>query len=804
MLEKKKKYLNDGNINNSDNFFFTRRDFLVAGSGLMLSTALPVGCGDDDDITRPLTDDPSSMGTPWAGTLKALDLIEHVHMADVYHHGEFVDFGTAARFKYTLGGWMSGWGNDTVMNGVAFTWATESPSRFYFCLDKAKPLAFEFRVKKGGIDVFSAYLNDKPLQRVTIKGNDWDVHRIEATQEQTKANENYFKLIYKKSDRMVDGIPAAFAVDYMRIIPQEMNMPKEFTPPHVDSLKQKFKVKDRERDALMLSSNTTLAYYAQIPSNSSLCLAGAFVPEHGQEKVKEIKLKIRVTSADGDPPGDLFDGVYRTADWKENMVDLSSVAGKLARIELIISGPEKARLALGDPAIRVKPTKVEIPGKKVKNVIILLIDTLRADKLTAYAKTRVKSTVFEKFAGESALFERCQANSNWTKPSCTSVLTGLHPDSHKARGHSSRLASSVKMASEIFIASGFSTGAFIANGYLAKEFGFNRGWTRYVNYIRETKNTDAQNVFKDSLEFIKEHSDKPFFTYIQTIDPHVPYDPPDEFLKVYDAQSYEGPVRPRSTGNILEQFKRKKIELNARDRRRLEALYDGEINYHDVHFGHFLDGLKTLGVLDDTIIIACSDHGEEFFDHDSVGHGHTLHQELLHVPLVMRAPGLVPKGKRISADVGLADVLPTALAATGQAVPTGMEGANLIPAANGALEDPLGAAFSSFWSEADSRNLQWSVRTGKWKMRMRGPVNTYIHNLEQDPREKMDADEKYPIALRALRIALGQFIAAPDKANWTSGKIAAQIVVKPEADEDKIENLPEDLKAQLKQLGYMQ
>ena len=137
-------------------------------------------------------------------------------------------------------------------------------------------------------------------------------------------------------------------------------------------------------------------------------------------------------------------------------------------------------------------------------------------------------------------------------------------------------------------------------------------------------------------------------------------------------------------------------------------------------------------------------------------------------------------------------------------IPKGMEGANLIPAANGTLEDPLGAAFSSFWSEADSRNLQWSVRTGNWKMRMRGPVNTYVHNLAQDPAEKMDVDERYPIALRALRIALGQFIAAPDKAAWTSGQIASQIIIKPEADEDKIEALPEDLKAQLRQLGYMQ
>ncbi len=153
---------------------------------------------------------------------------------------------------------------------------------------------------------------------------------------------------------------------------------------------------------------------------------------------------------------------------------------------------------------------------------------------------------------------------------------------------------------------------------------------------------------------------------------------------------------------------------------------------------------------------------------------------------------------------GLADILPTTMTAAGIPVPKGVEGANLLPAASGAIPDPQEAAFSSFWSEADGRNLQWSVRRGEWKMRMRGPVNTYVHNLTQDPREKVDVDERNPIALRALRISLGQFIAAPDKANWSSGQVASQVVGKPKGDEDKMENIPEDLKDQLRQLGYMQ
>jgi arylsulfatase A-like enzyme len=783
----------------------TRRGFLVAGTGLVIGAALPLGCG-GEEAGAAASSEPGSLapGTPWAGTRKVFDLRESLHLADIDHRGEFIDFGTAARFKYSMGGWMSGWDNDTAINGISFTWATKSPSRLYFSLDAPKALTFEFRVKKGGNDAFSVYLNDKPLQRVTMSGAEWETHSVTSTADMSKAGENYFKLIYPDTESKVGGKPASFAMDYMRIIPEGTAAGDGFDPPHLATLRQTFKTAKATLDSLILNAPTTLSYYARIPAAAQLCLFAANATASNEKAPAAVGLEVRAVAADGQAPAPLFSSKYGAAEWKEEMIDLKALAGKLARIDIAVSGPPGSRLALGEPAIRQKPPAVESVTGKPKNAIILLIDTLRADKLTAYGKTRVKSAAFDKFATEAAVFESCQANSNWTKPSCASVLTGMHPDSHKARGHSSRLASSVKMASEMFLDAGFATGAFIANGYLATEFGFNRGWSKYVNYIRETKNSDAENVYKDVLEFVKEQASKPFFTYIQTIDPHVPYDPPEEDLKIYDAQAYEGPVQPRSTGNLLEEFKRKKVELDQRDRRRLEALYDGEVTYHDRHFGRFLDELAKLGALDDTVIVVCADHGEEFFEHDSVGHGHTLQQELLHVPLAIRAPGVVPRGRRLTTETGLHDILPTVLEATGLTPPKGVEGKSLIPLANGEAPDPIDASFSSFWSEADDRNLQWSVRMGDWKLRMKGPVNSYLNNLAQDPAEKSDVDEQYPVALRALRTALGQFIGAPDKSAWSSGQLASQVVGKPEAGEDKMEAIPDDLKDQLRQLGYMQ
>jgi choline-sulfatase len=781
----------------------------VVGAGAALSFAAPFGCGEDKGKASgagAAPPDVAAEGTPWDGTARVLDLMESLHLADMRHYGEYVDFGTAARFKYTLGGWMCGFDNDVNMNGLAYTWATRSPSRLYFSLAEAKPLTFELRVKKAGVDWFSIYLNDAPLTKLTLASGDFQIVRATSTIEQAKAGENLLKLVYEEHDHKVAGSLAAFAVDYLRIIPEGEAGVDPFEAPQLGGLRRPYKIDDKEIDSLLLPSPMTLSYYLDVPLAASLCVSAACIPPAGAQKPQPIGLKVRLTPADTMATTEVANVSLGAKEWQDQMWSLAPAAGKLARLDLEINGEKGSRIALGAPAIRLAPPSVQVQSRKPKNVIVLLVDTLRADKLTSYGKTNVRSPALDKFASEATLFERCQSSSNWTKPACASVLTGLYPDSHKARGHSSRLAPSIKLAGEIFQAAGYVTGAFIANGYLAAEFGFNRGWTHYTNFIRENKPSVAENVYKEATAFIKlqAQAGKPFFTYVQTIDPHVPYDPPAEDLKLYDAEPYTGPVVPRSTGDLLESFKQKRVVLEPRDRRHLEALYDGEVTYHDRHFGRFLDELARSRLLDDTVFVLCADHGEEFFEHESVGHGHTLFQELVHVPLVVRAPGVVPAGRRIKDDVGLCDVLPTVLAAIGQPAPASLEGRNLLPTANGAAPDPLGAAFSSFFSEADDRNLQWSVRKGDWKLKMKGPVNTIVHNLVEDPAELTDADERYPIALRALRIHLGQFIGAPDKSAWASDKIAAQAAAKPEAAEDKAEQIPEDLKAQLRQLGYMQ
>jgi len=204
------------------------------------------------------------------------------------------------------------------------------------------------------------------------------------------------------------------------------------------------------------------------------------------------------------------------------------------------------------------------------------------------------------------------------------------------------------------------------------------------------------------------------------------------------------------------------VVFNERDRQRLEALYDAEISYHDEHFGRFVERLKQLGMYDQTLFVITSDHGEEFFEHGSYGHGHSVYQELLHVPLMFRRPGVLPAGKRIAQTVGTLDVAPTVLASAGFAVPEAMEGVDRREHMQGRVPGAPAVAFSDF---LDDRR---TIRAGRYKLIMSG-VNSTFFDLETDPREQTELDARaHPVARRYCRILLGQFLGARDLGDWLS------------------------------------
>lgn len=773
---------------------------VAAGSSLL--GTMGCRCGAGEETTDQGSQAGGSVPNQWRDYEVRYNLRENLHLADIDHHGEFIDYGTAARYKYTLGNWRSGWGSDVEEQGTTFTWVASSPGRGYFNLEEAGPFQVVFRARRGDADRFSLYINDQAISRVDLSES-WGEHRIAVDartrngQEIGHAGENSFKLTFRGSSER------AFALDYMRIIPGEADpvTGEGFVTPVADALTQTFAVGEEDRPVLALRSPSRVSFYLDVPREAQLGFGLALM------EGSAAAARVRVTDAQSGESErlhrtDLARGGEEPG-WQDQMVDLGAFGGKVVRLDLEVEADgRQVEVAWSTPSILTRRAAAQAGATEpIRNVVVLLIDTLRADALTTYARTRIQSPQMDRFAREATVFERCQAPANWTKPSCASVLTGLHPPTHRALSESAAMSSSIQMVSEMFQGAGFQTSAFIANGYMASEFGFNQGWHLYRNYIREQRPTEAEHVFSDALTFIEEHRTQRTFTYIQTIDPHVPYDPPDEDLRLYDPHPYNGPVRPRSTGNLLEDFKRERVSLSGRDRAHLRALYDGEVTYHDRHFGRFLDRLRELGLDENTMIVVTSDHGEEFFEHDSVGHGHSLHQELLHVPLVVRAPGYANPGQRLPQVCNLVDIVPTVLDAARVDIPDDVEGRSLVQELRGGPPPAINASFSSQWDTGNDRELGWAVRVGDWKLRMRGPAISYLYDLSRDPQEANDVDAQHPLALRAGRIALGQFLGAPSKKYWASSVVQASGQAAGHQAEEA--TMTPELCQQLQALGYI-
>ena len=721
---------------------------------------------------------------PFAGLETHSDLTALRHLAEVNDGGWYVDFGTPAQSKYTVGDWRSGWVAKGVDGDTTYA-HVGMRGRVYFEADRPAPLVARIRLRAHGTRALTPYLNNKQLKSIHLGNGDGFVdYDIDLPEENVQAGENYL-LVTFGGTVPIDGQDVSVAVDSIWIRTQSESS-KTARAPAYDSLVANVRLGDEERQAIALSRESTLRYHVLVPANGSL---GFGV---GVEGEGDAPFSIAVT-ADGQPTTQLFTGMASGA-WTDHKVDLSRFAGETVRVDLSAEGQGAGRLAWNSPRILV-PAVPERKLEPAKNVVVVVIDTLRADKLRPFnPQTRVKTPAIDQFASDGAVFELAQAPENWTKPSVASILTGLHPQTHQQKTGDAALPSSAELLSEHLQGEGFATGGFIANGYVSDRFGFDQGWDDYTNYIREEKSTEAKDVFDDAGNWIEAHKDGRFFAYIQTIDPHVPYDPPGKYLQMYDPSEYAGQIRPRMTGDLLEKAKRNppQVVFDARDKRQLEALHDGEITKHDHFFGAFLERLSELGLANDTLIVVTSDHGEEFDDHGSWGHGHSVYQELLHVPLMFRLPNRVPAGTKVGEAVSTLDISATVTDLLGVPAMAHNEGHALVGLMLGEAPSQPAVAFSDF---QDDRRV---ITTGRWKLILRGNLTSTMFDLVADPMEKNQLDASaFPIGRRYSRMLLGQFLGASDRGDWLSAEQKGGTQLERENAE-----MDDTIRDQLRALGY--
>ncbi|MCA9523698.1 MAG: sulfatase-like hydrolase/transferase, partial [Myxococcales bacterium] len=386
------------------------------------------------------------------------------------------------------------------------------------------------------------------------------------------------------------------------------------------------------------------------------------------------------------------------------------------------------------------------PSTKPRNAILWVVDTLRADRIRAYdPKTRVKTPNYDKVINEGTMLLGGTSAAGYSLASHATILTGLTPARHRTMSPKSKLSPSEVLLPEVFLKAGYQTAAFLSNGYVSKKWGFDQGWKHFTNFIRERRPSQSSKLVPELMKWIGKNRSKPFFLYVVTIDPHVAYRFREKYTLLYDEKAYKGPLKRFITGYHLASIASGKLKLNARDRRRLIAQYDGEVTYNDHYFGRVMEGLHKLGLDRNTLLVVSSDHGDEMFEHRGVGHAHSLYQELVSVPIFFHLPGFIPPGRRIANDAEHVDLYPTICDLMGLTTPRDVQGHSLAPLIFGTEQWMPMPAFASQGLTAKS------VKLGPFKLIVYRDHREELFDLRRDRTEQHNLAGTNPLAHRLLR-----------------------------------------------------
>ncbi len=380
-------------------------------------------------------------------------------------------------------------------------------------------------------------------------------------------------------------------------------------------------------------------------------------------------------------------------------------------------------------------------------VIILDIDTLRADHLGCYGYRRDTSPNIDALAAESTRFEWAFSQAPNTPPSQTSILTSLYPSVHGMIRHTDRVPQEVTTLAEVLADQGFRTAAFVDGGYMSPDFGIGQGFDLYVKHDLEGLEVIGPKVVK----WVRRHASETFLLLVHTYDVHTPYDPPEPFRSMFLAglepatAGFE--TRPQNLKRLVRDLKDEQPAAR-NDLAYAEACYDGGIRYVDEWIGMFLGELAELGLLDRATILLLSDHGDEFFEHGSVLHSR-LYATVTRIPLLIRRPGGTGAGV-VSRVVESIDIMPTVLEMVGAPLPEGIQGRSLLPLMRGEPAPP-GRAFgeSPFYGGRrsivhDGHHLLWTRRSGRLE----------LYELESDPLEQTDLTAVEPQRTARMRRTL--------------------------------------------------
>ena len=403
---------------------------------------------------------------------------------------------------------------------------------------------------------------------------------------------------------------------------------------------------------------------------------------------------------------------------------------------------------------------VPVPAEP-PSVIVVLVDTLRADFLGTYGFDGPVSPQIDSFAKESVQFERAFAQAPWTKPSIASLFTSLAPETHRVLSHDGKYADGDRAShtealpeeaatlAESFRQAGYATAAFVANPWLLREHGFAQGFDLFDQRQGAGLPPRASVMLDAARKWIDARPQgQPFFAYVHLMDVHGPYDAPEADYDAVRESPGLGPSRELDDATLaqIRPYLRRTRWIDGpdvRDVRTWRARYAAGVHALDRQLGAFLASLGKSGVLDRTLVVVTSDHGEELADNGGWDHGFRLYEHQIHVPLLVRMPGGAGGGRRVQEIVSLVDVMPSVLGQAGIAPPPAAQGRDLTPLLRGADAGPgVGASFAG--------GVKWnprmqSLRAPGWKLIEDGSASAVqVFDLTADPTEQKNVASSRP------------------------------------------------------------
>lgn len=666
-----------------------------------------------------------------------ISLVDAFPLADIQMETAAIDFGAPGSENFLVQGWAPGGS----MDGHSFAWATGSSSDLRLTIQQPRalelsivgwPLVFPEAEPQNVV----VKLNGKAFGRFHLQPQRKpQEHRFRLPARLQKKGENRLTLHYSHSRRLADVLPGskdarnlAVAWSSLRLVGvQAPNEPRILSGP--------------ENSALVLPVRTTVDYFFRLPSGGSLSIER--LRSVGGSQLPDQQSVLEVTMIAAERPDEEIVEMLRTP---AQGVTLTLPASKEPiRISLrsrssASSLRERGGVVVQNPVVvtnhspedseaadwkKAAPISIGSPP----NVLIYLVDTLRADHLGCYGYHKPTSPSIDTFSSQATLFTSAMAQSSWTRPTVASLFTGLYAEAHGTNTRTDALPESLPTMAEVFSDAGYATAAFVVNGNVAPEFGFARGFQTYRLLrspgLEKGENARSDLVNSAAFEWLERRPrDQPFLLYLHTADPHGPYVPPSPYR-----QRFASKVDNPETGKLhmLQRIKRERVrdQALAAD---LVALYDAEIAHNDHQFGRLLDKLEELKATESTLVIFLSDHGEEFLDHGGWGHGNSLYQEQIHVPLIIKFPYNFAVGENVKFTVRQIDILPTLLEFIGLQVPPGVQGTSFLKQIDSpsAVDGPDTFAYL----QLDGREIENVISAGKELIHYRAEPSSVGHRFE--------------------------------------------------------------------------